>query len=240
MAYPQKLLASNETVELEMRPHWRALILPVLWLLIIVAVSSYLFAKLEDMLGGTTAALPMLRWAIIAIAVFLAVFLFVRPLIAWLTTQYVFTNRRIIVRTGFITRKGRDMPLSKVNDVTFEHSVLERMFNCGRLVVESASENGSLHIEGVPNVEFVQREVFRLHDEDDAFRAARSEMYGQQFRAGTMLEPLVGQFPESAPEELAAPPPDAQSMTPPAFGGNPEDPTMISPAPPPDRPAAPE
>ena len=31
-----------------------------------------------------------------------------------------------------------------------------------------------LVIANVPNVEHVQREVYRLHDEDDAFRAARS------------------------------------------------------------------
>lgn len=219
MAYPQKLLASNETVEFELRPHWRALIFPVLWLLIIVAVASFVIAKLGDMLGSTTAALPVSRWAVVAVAVFLVVFLFVRPLISWLTTQYVFTNRRIIVRTGFITRKGRDMPLSKVNDVMFEHSVLERIFNCGRLVIESAAENGSLHIVDVPNVEFVQREVFRLHDEDDAFRSARAEMYEHQFRSGATPEPLTGQIPEP-------PPPDSL----PAAAG-PDDPTMISPPP---------
>lgn len=230
MAYPQKLLASNETVEFELRPHWRALIFPVLWLLIIVGVASFLIAKLGDVWGSTTAALPVSRWVVVAVGVFLVVFLFVRPLIAWLTTQYVFTNRRIIVRTGFITRKGRDMPLSKVNDVMFEHSVLERMFNCGRLVIESAAENGSLHIVNVPNVEFVQREVFRLHDEDDAFRSARAELYEHQFRSGDTPEPLTGQLPE--------PPPPAS--LPPA-GSSPEDATTISPPPAdPNRPSAPQ
>ena len=43
-----------------------------------------------------------------------------RPILYWLTTQYVFTNRRIIVRSGLIARHGRDMPLSKVNNVSFD------------------------------------------------------------------------------------------------------------------------
>jgi hypothetical protein len=58
--------------------------------------------------------------------------------------------------------------------VSFDHSVWERMLNCGTLMIESAAENGQLIIENIPDVESVQREVYRLHDEDDAFRRARN------------------------------------------------------------------
>ena len=74
-----------------------------------------------------------------------------RPVVFWATTLYVFTNRRIITRTGFVARRGRDMPLSRVNDVSFNHTVLERIFNCGTLVVESAGERGQLQIDNVPD-----------------------------------------------------------------------------------------
>jgi len=39
-----------------------------------------------------------------------------RPLLSWFTTRYVLTTRRIITRTGLIATRGKDMPLSKVND----------------------------------------------------------------------------------------------------------------------------
>ena len=51
------------------------------------------------------------------VALVILVVWFVQPLLTWLTTQYVFTNRRIITRTGIIARSGKDMPLSKLNDV---------------------------------------------------------------------------------------------------------------------------
>jgi len=60
------------------------------------------------------------------------------------------------------------MPLSRVNDVTFEHSgLLERMLGCGTLVVESAGERGQLVLRDVPRVEEVQRDVYRLAEADD-------------------------------------------------------------------------
>ncbi|MDQ1246565.1 MAG: hypothetical protein QG597_933 [Actinomycetota bacterium] len=214
MAYPKKLLADGEEIQFELRPHWRSLFFPIFWLLVIVGVAAFTMSKLSTWLDDGSAALSVLRWAIAIVALFLLVFLFVRPLIAWLTTQYVFTNRRVIVRTGFIARKGRDMPLSKVNNVMFEHTVFERFFNCGTLMIESASEHGMLVVANVPNVERVQREVYRLHDEDDAYRSARSEMYEAQFRTGQVPAPLLdsdGQ-PRQVPQVPPAPPlPPGQS-----------------------------
>ncbi len=213
MGYPTKLLAQDESIAFELRPHWRSLILPVFWLLVVVGVSTFLLAKSGSWLDEGSTVLTVMRWLIVLVALFLLIFLFVRPLLAWLTTQYVFTTRRIIVRTGIIARRGRDMPLSKVNNVSFEHTVWERLFNSGRISVESASEHGMLVIANVPNVEFVQREVYRLHDEDDAFRSARSEMYEAQFRAGETPTPLTRgdqQGPSGSSDTPGGPPSSGQ------------------------------
>ncbi len=205
MGYPTKLLAQDESIAFELRPHWRSLIVPIFWLLVVVAVSGFLFSALGGWLQEGSTVLTVLRWIIVLVALFLGFFLFLRPLLSWLSTQYVFTTRRIIVRTGIIARKGRDMPLSKVNNVSFEHTVLERMFNSGTLAIESASEHGMLVVANVPNVEFVQREVYRLHDEDDAFRAARSEMYEAQFRHGETPDPLQNRQSAQPPSEEQPP-----------------------------------
>lgn len=191
MGYPTKLLAQDESIAFELRPHWRSLIPPVFWLLVVVGVASFLYARVGTWFDGDSSVATIMRWVLVLVSVFLLSFLFVRPLLAWLSTQYVFTTRRIIIRTGIIARRGRDMPLSKVNNVSFERTIVERLFNSGRISVESASENGMLVISNVPNVEFVQREVYRLHDEDDAFRSARSELYEAQFRAGETPVPLT-------------------------------------------------
>lgn len=235
MAYPQKLLADNEAIAFELRPHWRALFIPVFWLIVILAAAGFLIGKLGAWIDNPDAT-SVLRWVLVGIAVFLLIFLFIRPFVAWFTTQYVFTNRRIIVRTGLVARRGRDMPLSKVNDVIFEHTVLERMLNCGTLVIESAAENGSLVVANVPNVEHVQREVYRLHDEDDAFRSARQEMYRQQSMQGTAPE-QAGVSPQGTPAQPVASTPvqptTVQQPAPTGYEPPPVQPTQQIPSAPP-------
>jgi len=111
MGYPKKLLADDESIVYELRPHWRALVVPIVVFLLTIGVGVYLMAKWDSSAG---------RWFILAVMLLLLIFWVVRPFIYWWSTQYVFTDHRIIVRTGIIARKGRDMPLSRVNDVSFE------------------------------------------------------------------------------------------------------------------------
>ncbi len=161
MGYPTKLLSEDEVIKFEMRPHWRSLILPILTLVVDVflLVLLYMWAPWE-----------WLRWVIIGLAVIILVWRVITPFMRWISTQYVFTDRRVIVRDGVIAKHGRDMPLSKVNNVTFDVSMLGRVLNYGELHIQSAGENAGLDIIDVPNVEQIQRDVYRLHEEDDARR----------------------------------------------------------------------
>ena len=61
-----------------------------------------------------------------------------------------------------LARQGRDVPLSRINDITFSHSLFERILGCGTLVVESAGERGQVVLTEVPNVEQVQRTLYDL------------------------------------------------------------------------------
>jgi uncharacterized membrane protein YdbT with pleckstrin-like domain len=161
MAYPRKLLSSDEQPELELHPHWKALVLPVLVLLVTVPVASFLAARAPDGASRTP-----VRVAIVVLALVVVVLGTLAPFLRWVTTHYVVTNRRIITRRGIIARSGRDMPLSRVNDISFSHTVWERVLGCGTLVVESAGETGQLTLSSVPDVEQVQRRIYELADDE--------------------------------------------------------------------------
>lgn len=167
MAFPAELLAQDEEVQFELRPHWRALVRPVIALMVIAAAVGYVAARLGAWFPDPPVLTFGLRLGVLAAAVALAIPLAVVPLARWMSTLYVFTDRRIIVRSGITTRYGRDMPLSKVNNVSFRQRLLERVLGCGTLIVESASEHGMLVIADVPDVQRVQREVYRLHEDDN-------------------------------------------------------------------------
>ena len=110
------------------------------------------------------------RWIIAVVFVLVVIVWSIGPFLRWLTTQYVFTDRRIIVRKGLITKQGKDMPLSKTNNISFNQGLLGRMFNFGNLDIDSGNVDGSLLINDVPNVEEIQRDVYRLVEEDEARR----------------------------------------------------------------------
>jgi uncharacterized membrane protein YdbT with pleckstrin-like domain len=153
VAYPKKLLSDGETVVLETHPHGKTLVLPVLALLATLVLAGFLLAVVDDSTG---------RYVIAGVAAVLAVVFFLVPFLRWRTTLFVITDKRVVVRSGILSRTGRDIPLSRVNDVTFSHNLLERILGCGTLVVESAGERGQVQLTEVPHVEQVQRTLYEL------------------------------------------------------------------------------
>lgn len=169
MGYPPELLSQDERIEFEMRPHWRALIAPMAVTLAVAFGLTFVVIQWSDWFGDNETVNTVGRWTFLAVGIFLLVLYAIRPFLYWITTQYVFTDRRIIIRSGLVARQGRDMPLSKVNNVSFDVSVMGRFLNYGRLTIDSASDE-ALVINDVPNVERIQREVNRLHEEDSSRR----------------------------------------------------------------------
>jgi uncharacterized membrane protein YdbT with pleckstrin-like domain len=165
--FPTRLLADDEEVVLDLHPHWKRLVVPALLLPIVVGVASYLAFLVPD--GSVRTPV---RWSIIALALAVLLRWSMWPLLQWLTTRYVLTNRRVVIRTGVLSRSGRDIPLTRVNDVSFRHGIVERILRCGTLTIESAGEHGQVVLPDVPSVELVQRQVLSRAQEE-SLRAAR-------------------------------------------------------------------
>lgn len=171
MTYPIKLLAPGERIAFEFKPHWRALIWPAVVLIIDVFVGTWLYFSVANWSIGSW-SLAWLQWPILIVLIAIAIWRVIIPFARWFTTQYVFTSRRIIIRRGMVTKQGRDMPLAKVNNVSFNVGIMGRMLNYGTLEIESASDDGDMYIQDVPDVEQIQRLVYELHELDDSRRRA--------------------------------------------------------------------
>jgi uncharacterized membrane protein YdbT with pleckstrin-like domain len=165
VGYPRKLLNEDEDIVFDLHPHWKALVLPTLLAPVVVFVATFVAGKVPE--GDHQGKLR----GLVALAAAVAfVWFVVAPYVRWLTTHFVLTNRRVLMREGLLARKGRDIPIFRINDVTFEHTVVERVFGCGTLVVESAGERGQVSLKHIPHVEDVQRAIYTLIDDDDARR----------------------------------------------------------------------
>jgi membrane protein YdbS with pleckstrin-like domain len=107
-------------------------------------------------------ALQLVVWVLVLIGV---VWFFVRPLLVWLAASYTITTRRLITRRGVLTRRGHDIPLSRISDVEYEMDLLDRMLGCGTLRISDASTDGEVTLPDIPDVERVQRRLNELlHD----------------------------------------------------------------------------
>jgi len=151
MGISPKLLSPGEHVIASTRTHWKALVVPVLILIVTCAAAGFLIAVLPD---GSAHTLLLLLVVVVAAAV--VIWFSIRPFLVWITASYTVTNRRLINRSGVFVRKGRDIPLYRINDVSYERGVLDRMLGCGTLVISDASEQGRSVLPDVPRVEKLQ------------------------------------------------------------------------------------
>jgi membrane protein YdbS with pleckstrin-like domain len=154
-------LTADEQPVLRLHPHWKTLIGPLLLAVVVVAAALAVEAVIPSSRAAAVEGLAVAAIAILALMLWLMV-----PVLRWRTTMYELTSRRMRVREGILTRHGRDIPLARINDVSFEKGPLDRLLGSGRLVVESAGEHGQILLNDIPHVEFVQATLFRLVEEE--------------------------------------------------------------------------
>lgn len=170
MALPRRFLGADEDVIIELRTHAKALVGPVLWLVGLGVCTGVALA----LLPGTWQ--PWGSWAVAAVVVVLIVALVVVPFLRWRTSTYTITERRVITRKGILNKTGHDLPLSRVNNIAYERSFLDRLLGCGTLVLTTAAEQ-PLALPDVPDVERVHVVMTELlfGDEASAAREARRD-----------------------------------------------------------------
>ncbi|HET9655048.1 MAG TPA: PH domain-containing protein [Kineosporiaceae bacterium] len=166
MGFPARLLADDETLVLSLRPHVKVLFGPVLVLLLVTPVAVVLVGVMPDGFAQL-----WLRWAVVVVAALILLRWTVWPFVVWWNTVYAVTTRRLVIREGVFAREGHDMPLTRLNDVSFAHGFWDRLLGCGKLVIESAGEHGQIELADIPRIEQVQRTLYRLSD--DARTSAR-------------------------------------------------------------------
>jgi uncharacterized membrane protein YdbT with pleckstrin-like domain len=153
VAISPKLLTDGESVVVDTRTHPKALIFPVLVLLVTLAVAIFL----DRHIGNGVVSLIVWILALVVVAWFT-----LRPFLDWLTSTYTVTNKRLITREGVLARRGHDIPLHRISDVAYDMGVVDRMFGCGTLVVSDASTHGTVKLHDIPRVEEVQHQLSEL------------------------------------------------------------------------------
>lgn len=114
-------LSPNEVVLHEGKLHW--------WIYVrgavILALAFFVFRGL----------IPSLFYLLIGIGIASLVFAYLQQT----SSEFVITNKRVILKTGIISRKFADLPLTRADGLAVSESLFGRILGFGALVVGNAS-----------------------------------------------------------------------------------------------------
>ena len=160
MAFPERLLGESEHVVYDLRPHWWTLLPSVLMTLLVAVVATLAYGGMP---GGTFQGAGRMVVQVIAAAVLV---IWVGPRVArWATTHLVLTTDRLIYRTGMVAKYAREIPLERIDDVTYSQSLFGRLIGIGDLQVQSGGEQGQVVFRQVRDPKAVQLEIYHRMEE---------------------------------------------------------------------------
>ncbi|MCK9877970.1 PH domain-containing protein [Frankia sp. Ag45/Mut15] len=157
VAFPDDILAPDEEVVVHLHPHWVSLVGPALW-----TVAALLFAVLGVFFAPGGFLQKPIQYLVLIVALGLIGYRGALPWLRQLTTHYVITSQRLVVREGLLTRAGRDVPVSWLVGTTVQQSLFEQWVGSGRLVVETAGQRGRITLSCMPHVERMQEMLAEL------------------------------------------------------------------------------
>ena len=138
MGYVDKNLISDEAVTYRARLHWILFVKPALIAFAVIAVAGSFFyaADLGKELSTQWALLVWIAVLVIAALPLLTTFL------TWHSAEFAVTNKRVILKTGFVESKTAEMFLNKIESVGVDQSIGGRVLGFGSITIRGTG--GSL------------------------------------------------------------------------------------------------
>jgi len=152
-----KYLPPGERTRIEVRKHPAALLWPVCQAVLAWILFIWIHAWL-DLPSESTPIDTILGIVSLAVSLRAAWMYF-----EWRIERVLVTNKRIVEVSGIITDNVASMHLSKVTDLTYRRGPLEKIFNYGELILESAGQNQALEsITYIPRPDEFYRDFMEL------------------------------------------------------------------------------
>ena len=165
MPFPRRLLNDNESIILDMHPHW--------WYYGPQAISTVVLCILGlSVLTRFDGAVRTVLGYVALAAILVSASSLVVRLVKWRTTYFAVTTYRIISKNGAVARSGVEIPLNHVMNVNFKQSIFERLIGVGDLLIESGGKDGSDTFSDIDRPLEVQNIIHQAMQDQAGGRAA--------------------------------------------------------------------
>jgi hypothetical protein len=141
MGYAERVLQPGETIAYRARLHWIIYFFGMVLVVVAICLALGAVALKQDQIR-----IGLMLSAVIAL--FLGLFQIVRAWIVAVNTEIIVTSRRVIYKTGFVSRNTVEMNLDKVESVLVQQSILGRMLDYGTVIIRGVGAG----LEPVDNV----------------------------------------------------------------------------------------
>jgi uncharacterized membrane protein YdbT with pleckstrin-like domain len=140
MSYVRSVLQPDERVRYLTDIHW---------IIFLPGIAVFVLAALLYLLALSTTA-AYVFWAVVAAILFIvAAGLLLAAWFRRITTEIAVTDRRIIYKRGFVSRRTIEMQMDKVESVDVDQSVMGRILNYGDIIIRGVG----VGIEPLKNIE---------------------------------------------------------------------------------------
>jgi uncharacterized membrane protein YdbT with pleckstrin-like domain len=127
MGFIDDSLIPGEKALYRTKPHWVIFITPVIMLFLLM----YIGFNIDPILG--------------TLAFLFSLYIVIRLLSVFISTEFALTNKRVIAKTGLIRRHSLEIMLTKVESISISQSINGRLWNFGTVnVVGSGGTNQAL------------------------------------------------------------------------------------------------
>ena len=116
MGYIDQNLIAGETIVYRTRLHWNVFVWPTIFLLIA------LFSLVGSRDAGSFFLIVGALWAL-------------SSYIQFTSSEFGLTNRRVLIKVGFIRRHSLELLLSKLEGIAVDQGILGRIFGYGTIIV---------------------------------------------------------------------------------------------------------
>lgn len=160
MSFIEDNLISDEEIVYQTEVSWFIYLPAVLWAGFAVFVFCY--GKFSLNLSSAAVTIFSLFLMLIALAKFSNAF------IHQTCTEIGITNKRMVAKFGFIARETLEIPLNRVESVSIDQSVMERITNCGTVEVHGTGQTMS-------PVRFIDSPIKFRNELNEAIAAYKAE-----------------------------------------------------------------
>jgi membrane protein YdbS with pleckstrin-like domain len=132
--YVRQTIQETESLHAVGNIHWASFVGPVMFALF---ASWFIYRSLQ---WGWPDGQKVPVW--LGFTYLLALLPLLQTVLIFISTESAVTNKRVLLKTGFIARRADEISISKVETVSIKQGILGRVFDYGTVLVHGTGGNG--------------------------------------------------------------------------------------------------